>query len=333
MGSNKYPLIAPPGGGRPTLPSPGQPAPMRPDEFSPGSIANITTFGFDRISPPASVYIQRDDLINIFANTQLAAVDSVTFMLRFLRVPEPQGGQPEQGGVGRQPGTIFTRGIVQTELEVLSGLTGSGVNRQLNLGEGYLLSMGAVSANATLRGQTFARAQLIRSTSVPFNTPSVLFSDYVTKNQPAGWPSGRNLHMSEGVGWLHSRQIATPAGGADWTFTTGAVQRIRIIALQAQLAVANSGAARPVEVVVDDGANLYGRFASNTAFPINVTSQLMFGTLGTPPTSITTDIYVQMPSGLILPPTHRIRSVTTNIVAGDTWSNIWMLCEEWLDAL
>jgi hypothetical protein len=306
---------------------------MRPDEFAPGSVANVTTFNFDRISPPSGLYVQRDDKLNLFMDTNVAAGDTVNFVIRFLRVPEPQGGQPDQGGVGRALGGIFNRGIVQPDLEVIPIASIGGLNRQINLAEGYLLSVGALATTALSRGRTFVRATLMRPAATLSFPSQQLFGDYVTNLMAVGWPGGRTQHSTEGPGFLRSSQVATPAAGADWTFTAGVQQRLRIISLQAQLAVANSGGARPVEVILDDGANIYARMAANTTFPVNATSNLNFSNSGTPSTSVASDIYAQAPSTLVLPPGHRIRSNTTNIVVGDTWTNIFILAEEWLDAM
>lgn len=338
MGATKYPGIPVLTGGTPSLPNPGQPAPMGPAEFQSGSVANVTTFGFDEISPPASVYVQRDDQLILETASQQGIVETVRFNYRFLRVPEPQGGQPSEGGVGKHPGQIFTRGIIEVGTFDLPALANRTLARRIvQMQEGYLLSVTAGATAAVQRGQTWVRAYLLRGVTnispLAQNCAQLLLSDYTYINQPIGWPGGRQAQSTESTGFLHSLQQANPGGGNDWIFTVPAQNRWRVISIQAQLAVANSGAARPVEVIVDDGTNVYARMAANITFPINATTQLNFSNSGTPSTAIVSDAYAQMPSALTLPAGHRIRSNTTNIVAGDTWTNIWMLLEEYIDAI
>jgi hypothetical protein len=321
----------PPQGGKPILPQPGQPGPMRPGEFTSGAQPNFVTFGWQNVGPPASVYVQRDDVVFVQVISSLAN-ETITLSWRILEAPVPRGGQPDQANAPSPILQALASNTVQFGQRLISlGAAFTNQTISIVLGEGYLLSFNAIGGTSVDRGRTYIRAWLVRGLLGVTNTFMTLFEDYISGNQSMSWPGGRMLNQTEGTGWVHSLQITTPAAGADWTFTLGGQQRLRIVSLEAQLAVANSGAARPVEVIVDDGANIYARMAANTTFPINATSQLNFSNSGTPSTSISTDIYAQMPGMLLLPPSHRIRSNTTNIVAGDTWSNIWMLVEEWVD--
>jgi len=331
MGATKFPLVPPPQGGKPSLQVPGQPGPMRPDEFAPGSIPNIATFSLASVTPPSPLYIQRDDQIFIRASSSLA--DTVTVNIRMLQAPVPRGGQPDKAaGSIVAPVDLRNTNVIVVETETVSvPATRSSADKLISIGEGYLLSAAAVSSQAQFRGQTFVQLLLVRGGVAYTNVRLVLFADYVTQSHATTWPFGRVAHPSEGVGWTHSIQIPNPGAGLDWAFTAATFQRVRVVSLEAQLAVANSGAARPVEIVVDDGVNVVARMATNAAAPINATANMNFSSSGTPPTSVASDLYAQMPATLVLQPAWRMRSVTTNIVAGDTWTNIWFAAEELQD--
>lgn len=313
------------------LPPPGQPATGPDPAFKSASIPNVVTFIFKGIAPPPSLYVQKDDQVQ-FTGISNQANEVVVFNIRFLRLEVPLGGQPDHPPadllLSDKPvlGTIIE---FQQAVPVTLGRAGNTLLQQV--GEGFILSLLATATVATTRGQTFAKATIFRGLTGTKGSAQVFFSDYVSNFHAASWPGGNQRHVSEGPGFLHSIQQANPAAGADWVFTVPANSRMRPVTLEAQLAVANSGAARPIEIIVDDGVNIVARMATNAAAPINATANVNFSTAGTPSTSIASDLYAQQPAGMILPPGFRIRSVTTNIVAGDAWTNIWFLMEEWLD--
>jgi hypothetical protein len=333
MGSTKYPLIAPPGGGFPNLPQPGQPTPLRNDEFQSGSIANVTEFNFKGIAPPTALYMQRDDILSFIAASNLLN-EQITFTGRFLRVPEPMGGQPSDGGVGRAPGGVITHGIIEFFQEVVAfPVAGIGRLTTRNFAEGYLLSIAANCNTSTVRGRSFARASLVRAPFLNAAPGQLLFGDYVTIVTPAGYPNGRALHTTEGPGWKHSVQQANPGAGADWTFTLGATQRMRIESLNAVLTASAAVANRQVQLIVDDGVNVVGFFPASVNIVASAVANVTAtsGSVNTP--VITTDVSIPIPQPLILEPGWRLRTSTVGIQAGDQWSAIWLNVEEWLEGV
>ncbi len=301
--------------------------------FKSGSFPAITTFAFDNVAPPSPIYIQRDDVLFIeAASTQVGEI--FTFNWRTLLAPFPRGGQPDQATKREVAGTGAGSNIIESSTAILTvAVARTYVSRFVPLAEGYLLSISAIGNTQLNRGQNFTRAWIVRGGSTSLSVAEVLFGDSPTQPHAVSWPGGRALHPTEGPGWLHTVTVASPGAGLDWTLAAAANQRFRIISMEAQLAVANSGAPRPVEIILDDSVNTYGRMATNVAAPINATANVNFSNSGTPSTSIPSDLYAQMPATLMLPPGHRIRSVTTNLVAGDSWTNIAFLVEEWMDQL
>jgi hypothetical protein len=311
---------------------------MRPDEFAPGSVANVTSFGFDRVGPPSSLYIQRDDQLLLQVLSSAGTTQFVEFNIRFLRVPEPQGGQPDQGGVGRSPGAIFTRGIIQAQTErVQCGITPSTVNLIKNLGEGYLLSVTAIAEAGTNRGDTFVRVALARGPGT-FGIPmrgafQLLFCDYVTTTTPAGWPGGRILSPLEGPGWVRSVQVGNPIAGGEWAFVTPANRRVAMRSFSAVFAAAVAVANRNINIIVDDGANTVWQDDVSVAVTTGQTVIVSGAQTNAPAGVVTTTLFVVLPPGLMMEPAWRMRSSTGNIQGADQWSSIWLNMEEWIDTL
>ena len=331
MGATKFPIVPPPQGGTPNLPQPGQPAPMRPEEFAPGSIPNLVSFGFDRVSPPSTLYVQRDDNIRMFAATNIPGGDSVIILLRFLRVPEPRGGQPSEGGVGRTVGTVYAGGIIAAELEIITVVSGVTFTLDKSYAEGYLLSVGARSSNTSQRGRTFISGMLNRLQPGANPVAIPLFSDYVTNTNPAGWPGGRILNSTEGPGFKHSLQVANPGAGADWTFTAGTRQRLRVETLNAVFTAAVAVSNRQVQLILDDGANVLAVFPAAVNIVASTTANVT-ATSGSVATSIiTTDVTIPIPQPLIMEPGWRLRVSTVGIQPADQWSAIWLNVEEWIE--
>jgi hypothetical protein len=333
MGSTPYPPVAPPSGGTPNLPGPGQPQPMQPGEFVGGAKPNQVSFGFDLIGPPSTLYIQRDDRIFLSAQTTLAAGDTVTFLLRFLRVPEPMGGQPSDGGVGRTVGALVKGGIVdiiQKDIVIPAAQT-LVLSTVIDLAEGYLLSISARATSTGQRGITFAAAQLTRFPGGTLIHSQVLFADYVTLFRSAGWPGGRYLSSIEGPGFITSVNVANPAAGADWTFTASAAVRFRVVSVNAQLLTSAAVANRIPRMLIDDGANIVSNGAPNQIVPASTTSQVTGTTTVTSAGANIPDVLCSIPGNAILKPGWRLRSNTVNIQAADQWSNIWLNLEQWID--
>jgi len=330
--------VAPPQGGKPNLPVAGQPAPMQPGEFAPGSVANITTFGFDKVSPPSTLYVQRDDQLILETASQQGIVETVRFTTRLLRVPEPQGGQPEQGGVGQHPGQIITRGIIEPAAFDLPGLANRALARRIvQMQEGYLLSVVAGATAAIQRGQTWVRAYLLRGVTnispLAQNAAQILLSDYTYIGQPIGWPGGRQMQSVESMGFRHSIQVANPAAGTDWTFTAAVQQRVAVISFSAIFTAAAAAASRNVTIIVDDGANTVWQDDVSASITISQVATVNGSQTQAPAGIIATTLFVVLPPGLILPPGWRIRSSTANINAGDQWSAIWLNVDEFIDQI
>jgi hypothetical protein len=314
------------------IPSPGQPAPLKDGEFVPSAPPNITSFGFDRIDPPSTLYIQRDDILVLEAFTSVAN-ESVTFTVRFLLPPSVRGGQPSDARPDKRTGVIQAGGIIEPQTFVIQPLQNqSSTQLRVNLGEGYLLSISAGAAQAVIRGQTFARAILLRGSGTITQPAYALFADYCALRHAIGWPSGRVVMPDEGQGATAIRSAGVFAAGVDWTFTSpSSVVRSKIISGSALLTASATAANRNVEIIVDDGANIVWRTSVGASITAGQAATVSLTTSNSPAGVVTLDQQAVIPPGLVLRPGWRLRSNTVNIQAGDQWSNIWVMEETLLE--
>jgi hypothetical protein len=317
------------------IPPPGQPSPKMDPNFKSTSLPAITRFAWTDIQPPSPLYVLRDDVLLLQAiNGQNLANDQVNFNYRFLRVPEVQGGQPSDLG---QPGGgrgVVDYGIIDTGVDVLPVTAfGQTVNAKRTLGEGFLLSLAASCSNATQRGQLFARAVLIRGGALFGNSAQLLFADYVTGFQAAGWPGGRALNSAEGPGSVQSLQVANPAPGNDWIMNVPGTTRRKVLSFGSTFTASATVATRNINVILDDGVASHILWQDDVN--VGVTASQVVSVNGTqtntPTGVITTELFVVLPPGLSMAPLWRLRSNTAAIQGTDQWSAIWIAIEDLID--
>ena len=312
------------------LPQPGQPITGPDPDFKRASIPNLVDFGFHNIDPPSSLYIQRNDVLNVEVITNQPA-ETVRICSRLLLPVMPLPGQPDAGGpVFPTDPTQGGTNIVEGQSIITPTALRTAQFTNIPLMECYLLSVNAFSTVATTRGQTFVQVQLIRAGGGS-GAAQTLFADYVTLNKNLSYPGGRALNPIEAPGWSHSVQVANPAAGADWTLTVLAGQRFAPKSFNAFFTESAAVANRQVNVIIDDGVN--------AVWQDDVTANIVAGQAGAVSGAqvnaavgvFPVELFVVMPPGIFLEPGWRLRTSTTGIQAGDQWSAIWFAMEEWFD--
>jgi|SRR5215472_8879772 len=195
--------------GPPTALQPtGQPKPFEPGEYVAPAAPNVVTIGLRSVNPPSPLYIQRDDVL---AFTLIASFNNAvaTITGRFLRAGD---------------------GVIIPFATTLKQANGDSIAEgTLQLGEGYLLSVAASGANASMRGAMFVQGFLIRGTTSlnPITgVQQVLFADYITQNAPTGWPGGRIINSAESTGRSAIVNGSNPAAGTDFNIPSFSAQTI-----------------------------------------------------------------------------------------------------------
>lgn len=312
------------------LPAPGQPTEGPDPHFSTGAVPNLVDFGFHAIDPPSTLYIQRNDVLNVEVITN-QPLETVRICTRLLLPVMPLPGQPDTGtpvfqATPQRGGTNIVEG--QSNIAPTALRTAQFLN--IPLMEAFLLSVNAFSTVATTRGQTFCQVILQRAGGGS-GASQTLFADYVTLNKNLSFPGGRALNPIESNGWSHSVQVPNPAAGADWTLTVLPGQRFSPKSFLAFFTASATVATRQVNVIIDDGVNAVWQDDIATGFTASQSGAVAGAqTLATAGVFVT-EQFVLIPPGIFLEPGWRMRTSTTGIQAGDQWSSIWFAMEEWFD--
>lgn len=198
------------------------------------------------------------------------------------------------------------------------------------LSEGFLLGITAYATNKALaRGQAYVSLTLSRDTPTNQVWPQRMAQGWVTEYSHVYWPSERGEECYSGYGNIRSIVGTTPAAGAEISeaVTANAIWRLKsfYMVLTTSATVAN----RNVHVTFDDGTNLLVDSTASLAVAagVAVAFSLVEG-LGSAPT-VDGVQPVRMPVGFLLRPAWRIQTRTTNLQAGDQWSLVHYVVEEW----
>lgn len=322
------------------LPAPGQPVTGPDPNFKQGAIPNLVQFKFQHVDPPSLQYIQRDDVLVLQAMSVIAN-ETVYVFIRMLLPYASIPGQPDGGSTSAVTIESLTGpGYVQVIAEQLNLGAAFAVQRlTIPLTEGYLLSVAVGTANSGRRGQTFARVWLNRGPIVApvQNAGAVLFADYVTTSTPSGWPYGRIISPVEDPGNIVDTSTANPAAGADLISVHAITGRARLAAFKATFTASATVANRfpSFQVAEAGGGNVRWQVQDTVAVTASQVITYSLAPGGTNVRGGGSPIFATMPvpspefdyAGV------QVNSVTQGIQAGDQWSAILMVTEEWLEGV
>lgn len=322
------------------LPAPGQPVTGPDPNFKQGAIPNLVQFKFQHVDPPSLQYIQRDDVLVLQAMSAVAN-ETVYVFIRMLLPYASIPGQPDGGD--SSPVTIESLtgpGYVQVIAQQLILPTAFTVGRlSIPLTEGYLLSVAVGAANADRRGKTFARVWLNRGPIVSpvQNAGAVLFADYVTISMPEGWPYGRIISPTEDPGNVVETIGGNPAAGTDFNVSHVITGRARLASLKATFTASATVANRfPSFQIIGAGSGaVHFQVQDTVAVTASQTVTYSLAPGGTNVRGGGAPIFVTMPvpSPEIDYSGSEVASVTQGIQAGDTWTAILMVTEEWMEGV
>lgn len=123
-------------------------------------------------------------------------------------------------------------------------------------------------------------------------------------------------------------KVDNPAVATDWSLIAPGPTWLRIASIAARLVADANVANRRVTVIGDDRGTSW--FIQNVTLDVTAGQTVDFcGHTGAQPSSGGNVITFPLPhNGLLLMPGHRLRVSTTNLQAGDQWSNIFALVDE-----
>lgn len=200
------------------------------------------------------------------------------------------------------------------------------------IGPGWLqhVSVRAI-VGAPLRGQCFAVVEIVRGRDAAMQPLGVVAQGYAFASTGLAWPGSPIVDSVDGPGLIRSIAVADPAAGAEWSETVPTNARWRLLGVDAPLVTDVTVANREVVLTIDDGANIVAEITAAQNQAASLTRRYSFARGVQRGVSATaTIINAPLPDALLLAG-YRVRSVTTNLQAGDNWGAPRLWVEEWIE--
>lgn len=203
------------------------------------------------------------------------------------------------------------------------------------MGTGALINLAVRSANAIVfAGECFVRVDVVRGLTVSSPTLGTLLSGYIGSSVFRGWPGSALEQPLEGPGRVRLRQGSAPAAGAEPTIGLPVQTRWRIRSCNASLQTSAVAGSRfvfaelvqnsvrvflsPSNIIQAAGQNLTHTFGAGADAPIVAGAISGVGSLPS-----LCDLETGAAADAL------VRFVTVGIDAGDQWTLISALVEEW----
>lgn len=251
------------------------------------------------LSPDAGLFVQRDDQLFIRTRASLAVRVNVAVRL-------------QQADDGRIVPQLFDLVTVADRSEQMA---------LFGMAEGYLLGAAGFTVDAAMEeGAVFLEAGIIRGGAGVIARVQVLFSGYLGQTDALSWPGVVHEGAHAAIGRVRLILGADPAAGAESVETVPAGAHWELWTWRASLVTNATVAARRVHLVLDDGANIILDLAADTDQTASLTRNYNMARWGFAPTGTGTELYIPAPFSIHLEAGYRIRTLTTNLQAGDNWS-------------
>ena len=181
------------------------------------------------------------------------------------------------------------------------------------------------------RGHCYVTLGLARRTAPTTEYYQDLAKGYVTAAGGLIWPGGPYLDSVEGPGLLRSVTGTDPAAGAEISEAVPTNARWQLHTLRVVLDTDATVATRSIELFVDDGTNRLLVFPGTSTQGASLTYCYNVAHHGFQPTGAGNNSYFSLPFPMYLFQGWRIKTIITNIQAGDDWRAPQMMVEEWIE--
>lgn len=269
---------------------------------------NLIGFDSSRVSPPSSNYVTKDDVLSVQLRSTAAFAVNVAFRILLAN-----------GQVSYNFFQVTTTGAP------------GGDSFTFALPDGFLLSV-VVLATTTVRGQLYGNVQIIRSAGSALITLNneVIANGYIYASHPLSFPPTVVQELRDGAGAMRSITGTTPGAGSEITEVVPANRQWRLFAFLFNLTTAVAVANRVPHLILDDGALVYYNKPVTTVQAASLTIKYACATNDRD--IAVTDLVssVNIPSPLILPAGHRIRTSTTALQAADQYTSPQYVVEEFI---
>ena len=263
------------------------------------------------VQPPSQLYVFRDDQLFLRTHSQFALVD--LFLRARLLTPD---------------GEIVTLEYKHTT----SATTRLPKLTTHDIAEGFLVGLAVIGDPATFaRGDVWATVGITRGGGVPGSITQILAADYVEAVKGPSWPAG-GVHSSvSGPGGINAVLQTDPAAGAEFSITIPNRARQRLVAGLFELVTDGTAANRRFTLEHTTVSGVLVRTLAVATQPASTTRTYSVGHWGDSAGLIGTTEMVNWPDHHLMIGSDFLRTVTTNLQAGDDYAAPQLLLEEWLE--
>lgn len=200
------------------------------------------------------------------------------------------------------------------------------------IGEGWLQHVSVrATAGAPRRGQCYVWVEIVRGQTNAVQPLGCVLKGYVTDTSGLAWPGSPLADPADGPGVIRSITGTDPAANTEFSETVPANARWRLLAVSVALVADANAANRETTLIIDDGATIVAEIPSGTAQTANQTRRLTFArNVQRFATAQALGIAAPLPDAILMGG-YRVRSVTTNIQAGDNYGAPQLWVEEWTE--
>jgi hypothetical protein len=202
---------------------------------------------------------------------------------------------------------------------------------EFGIGEGYLLNVSVFTEGVSEAGGTYVRLQVIRGRGAAATVLGTIVQGYVTTSQDLAWPGSPIERADEGAGYYRIVTGTTPAAGSTWSETVPTGATWEPIAIACQLVASAAVATRSIllSIQVASGEHLF-----DVRAPSDITAGQTGHFFWAPGASQadyvsgTGGIVTCLPIGLRVIESNVIQAISTNLQAGDQYSEIKLSVRE-----
>jgi hypothetical protein len=198
---------------------------------------------------------------------------------------------------------------------------------------GTLLDVSVTPRTGTPRhGQCYVTIGLALSVQPTTTYYELLAKGYVTPSDGLLWPGGLYLDSVEGTGFLSATIGADPAAGAEIVYQIPLPARWRIRGAIFNLVTSATVIARTVNLTIDLAGTVLYNFPGTTTQAASLTRTYNLAEYAYQPAAVGSSIFFAIPFNLVLSGGWYLRTVTTNLQAGDDFGAPVITYEEWIEA-
>jgi hypothetical protein len=198
--------------------------------------------------------------------------------------------------------------------------------------QGYLLDVVVLQIpTPTIWGTLYAQVGLARGLPATNQVVAMLCSGMLTNSRYLSWPWGVQASPLDGQGYPISQLVANPGAGAEWSFTVPGSIRQKVRGAHFTFTTSAVVATRDVTVVVDDGANVLGRFPASITQIASLANEYTVSAAPYSPATLATVGMIPFPPDMVMLQGWRIRTQTGALDVGDAYTNIRINLEQWFD--